>query len=195
MLFVTTASETEALLLESNLIKQLKPRYNVSYRDDKSFPQHPAAPGSSLSAIAEASRRQDRQGHLFRALRQRRRGHPHPQHACSAPFCCAPVRIRCSQSRTRPCLLFQIKRCSAPCVGRLDEAAYRELVEEAERFLHGKSRAVQDELVKEMNAASDALDFEARRAAARPAAGDEPHPGQPGHQSFHLRRSRSVRRP
>ena len=71
----------------------------------------------------------------------------------------------CSDSvfaaRTRPCLLFQIKRCSAPCVGRLDEAAYGELVRETEDFLHGKSRAVQDEMVKEMTAKSEALDFEA----------------------------------
>src|SRR5579872_7255556 len=160
MLFVTTASETEALLLESNLIKQLKPRYNVSYRDDKSFPNILL-----------------RQDHPFAQL-LKHRGAKSAKGVYFGPFASAGAVTRtlntlqrafllrsCSDSvfavRTRPCLLFQIKRCSAPCVGRIDEAAYGELVREAEDFLHGKSRAVQDLLVKEMNAASEALDFEA----------------------------------
>jgi len=160
MLFVTTASESEALLLESNLIKQLKPRYNVSYRDDKSFPNILL-----------------RQDHPFPQL-LKHRGARTDKGAYFGPFASAGAVTRtlntlqrafllrsCSDSvfaaRTRPCLLFQIKRCSAPCVGRLDEAAYGELVHEAEDFLHGKSRAVQDEMVKEMTAKSDALDFEA----------------------------------
>ncbi len=160
MLFVTTASESEALLLESNLIKQLKPRYNVSYRDDKSFPNillredHPfpqllkhrgarTAKGSYFGPFASA-------GAVTRTLNTLQR---------------AFLLRSCSDSvfaaRTRPCLLFQVKRCSAPCVGRVDEAAYRELVVETEDFLHGKSRAVQDRLVAEMTRASEALDFEA----------------------------------
>src|SRR3954468_8233615 len=160
MLFVTTASETEALLLESNLIKQLKPRYNVSYRDDKSFPNILL-----------------RQDHPFPQL-LKHRGARSAKGIYFGPFASAGAVNRtlntlqrafllrsCSDSvfaaRTRPCLLFQIKRCSAPCVGRLDEAAYGELVREAEDFLHGKSRAVQDLLVQEMTAASDNMDFEA----------------------------------
>ena len=160
MLFVTTASETEALLLESNLIKQLKPRYNVSYRDDKSFPNILL-----------------RQDHPFPQL-LKHRGAKSAKGLYFGPFASAGAVTRtlntlqrafllrsCSDSvfaaRTRPCLLFQIKRCSAPCVGRLDEPAYGELVREAEEFLHGKSRAVQDQLVTEMTAASEALDFEA----------------------------------
>src|SRR3954464_9846074 len=160
MLFVTTASETEALLLESNLIKQLKPRYNVSYRDDKSFPNILL-----------------RQDHPFPQL-LKHRGAKSEKGVYFGPFASAGAVTRtlntlqrafllrsCSDSvfaaRTRPCLLFQIKRCSAPCVGRLDEAAYGELVREAEDFLHGKSRAVQDLLVKEMTVKSEALDFEA----------------------------------
>jgi len=159
MLFVTTASETEALLLESNLIKRLKPRYNVSYRDDKSFP--------------------------FILLRQ---DHPYPQllkHRGArttrgvyyGPFASAGAVTRtlntlqrafllrsCSDSvfdsRTRPCLLFQIKRCSAPCVQRIDLAGYNALVEEAEDFLSGKSSAVQQTLKDEMNAAAEAMAFE-----------------------------------
>src|SRR5665213_2411667 len=150
MLFVTTASEIEALLLESNLIKQLKPRYNVSYRDDKSFPNILL-----------------RQDHPFPQL-LKHRGAKSAKGIYFGPFASAGAVTRtlntlqrafllrsCSDSvfasRTRPCLLFQIKRCSAPCVGRVDEAAYAELVREAEEFLTSKSRAVQDELARAMN--------------------------------------------
>src|SRR6201996_8289886 len=160
MIFVTTGSETEALLLESNLIKRLKPRYNVSYRDDKSFPNILL-----------------REDHPFPQL-LKHRGAKSAKGIYFGPFASAGAVTRtlntlqrafllrsCSDSvfaaRTRPCLLFQIKRCSAPCVGRVDEGGYRELVVETEDFLRGKSRAVQDTLVKEMTGASDALDFEA----------------------------------
>ena len=159
MLFVTTASETEALLLESNLIKRLKPKYNVSYRDDKSFPNILL-----------------RQDHAFPQL-LKHRGAKSVKGVYFGPFANAGAVNRtlntlqrafllrsCSdsvfESRTRPCLLHQIKRCSAPCVGRIDEAAYGELVAEAERFLEGKSRTVQATLVKEMEGAAEALDFE-----------------------------------
>jgi excinuclease ABC subunit C len=160
MIFVTTASEIEALLLESNLIKRLKPRYNVSYRDDKSFPNILL-----------------RQDHPFPQL-LKHRGAKSTKGVYFGPFASAGAVTRtlntlqrafllrsCSdsvfESRTRPCLLFQIKRCSAPCVGRVDEAGYGELVREAEEFLNGKSRTVQDELARQMNTASDQLDFEA----------------------------------
>ncbi len=159
MLFVTTASETEALLLESNLIKRLKPRYNVSFRDDKSFPNILL-----------------RQDHAFAQL-LKHRGAKTVKGIYFGPFANTGAVNRtlntlqrafllrsCSDStfeaRTRPCLLFQIKRCSAPCVGRIDEKAYGELVDEAERFLAGKSRAVQTHLAKDMEAAAEALDFE-----------------------------------
>jgi excinuclease ABC subunit C len=160
MVFVTTESETEALLLESNLIKRLKPRYNVSYRDDKSFPNILL-----------------RQDHAFPQL-LKHRGARTTKGVYFGPFASAGAVTRtlntlqrafllrsCSDSvfdtRSRPCLLFQIKRCSAPCVGRIDEPGYRELVDEAEGFLKGKSRAVQDQLTREMNSAAEALDFEA----------------------------------
>ncbi|MBI3678660.1 MAG: excinuclease ABC subunit UvrC [Proteobacteria bacterium] len=159
MLFVTTASEIEALLLESNLIKRLKPRYNVSYRDDKSFPNILL-----------------REDHAFPQL-LKHRGAKTTKGVYFGPFASAGAVNRtlntlqrafllrsCSdsvfESRTRPCLLFQIKRCSAPCTGRIDQPGYGELVSEAEDFLTGKSRAVQGTLVKDMNAAAEALDFE-----------------------------------
>ena len=159
MLFVTTASETEALLLESNLIKRLKPRYNVSFRDDKSFPNILV-----------------RQDHAFPQL-LKHRGAKTVKGIYFGPFANTGAVNRtlntlqrafllrsCSDSvfeaRTRPCLLFQIKRCCAPCVGRVDEKAYGNLVDEAEHFLAGKSRAVQTTLAKDMEAAADALDFE-----------------------------------
>lgn len=159
MIFVTTASEIEALLLESNLIKRLKPRYNVSYRDDKSFPNILL-----------------REDHPFPQL-LKHRGAKSTKGVYFGPFASAGAVTRtlntlqrafllrsCSdsvfESRTRPCLLFQIKRCAAPCVGRVDEAGYAELVREAEEFLNGKSRTVQGELARQMNTASDQLDFE-----------------------------------
>jgi excinuclease ABC subunit C len=159
MLFVTTASETEALLLESNLIKRLKPRYNVSYRDDKSFP---------FILL--------RQDHAFAQL-LKHRGARSTKGVYFGPFANAGAVGRtlntlqrafllrsCSDSvfetRSRPCLLYQIKRCSAPCVGRIDAPAYGELVTEAMRFLDGKSRDLQAKLVKEMEASATSLDFE-----------------------------------
>src|SRR5215469_16592721 len=158
MLFVTTASEIEALLLESNLIKRLKPRYNVSYRDDKSFPNILL-----------------REDHPFPQL-LKHRGAKSTKGVYFGPFASAGAVNRtlnalqrafllrsCSdsvfESRTRPCLLFQIKRCSAPCVNRIDLAGYNALVEEAEDFLRGKSQSVQNQLKAEMAKASDAMDF------------------------------------
>src|SRR5579872_1812184 len=160
MLFVTTESETDALLLESNLIKRLKPRYNVSYRDDKSFPNILL-----------------REDHAFPQL-LKHRGAKTTKGIYFGPFASAGAVGRtlntlqrafllrsCSdsvfESRTRPCLLFQIKRCSAPCVNRIDPAGYHALVEEAESFLNGKSQAVQTGIKAEMTTASDAMDFEA----------------------------------
>jgi len=163
MEFVSTATETEALLLEANLIKRFAPRFNVLLRDDKSFPyilitrdetapqilKHRGArnrPGDYYGPFAAAGAVNRTLTALERAFLLR---------SCSDAF---------YQSRTRPCLLYQIKRCSAPCTGEIAPADYRRLVEEARAFLSGKSSAVKEELAEEMEKASAALDFE--RAAA-----------------------------
>lgn len=163
MMFLTTRTETEALLLEQNLIKQLKPRYNVLLRDDKSFPniliggEHPfpqikkhrgkrSEKGSYFGPFASA-------GAVNRTLNQLQK-----------VFLLRNCSDSMFESRTRPCLLHQIKRCSAPCVGRIDEAGYAGLVADARRFLEGKTTSVQADLATAMNEASAAMEFE--RAAA-----------------------------
>ena len=163
MMFLTTATETEALLLEQNLIKQLKPRYNVLLRDDKSFPNILVS-----------------QEHDFPQIKKHR-GAKKEKGSYYGPFASAGAVNRtlnqlqkvfllrnCSDAtfdaRTRPCLLYQIKRCSAPCVGRISAEGYAELVTDAERFLQGRSTQMQENLAADMAAASEAMEFE--RAAA-----------------------------
>nr|WP_170605872.1 excinuclease ABC subunit UvrC [Ruegeria arenilitoris] len=163
MMFLTTRTETEALLLEQNLIKQLKPKYNVLLRDDKSFPNILVA-----------------KDHPFPQIKKHR-GAKKEKGAYFGPFASAGAVNRtlnqlqkafllrnCSDSmfdsRTRPCLLYQIKRCSGPCVGLISDKEYRESVKDAERFLSGRSTKVQEELAEQMMAASEAMEFE--RAAS-----------------------------
>lgn len=157
--FVSTGTETEALLLEANLIKRLRPRFNVLLRDDKSFPyifirsdhwapqilKHRGArvrPGQYYGPFASAGAVNRTLTALERAFLLR---------SCSDGF---------FESRTRPCLLYQIKRCSAPCTNEINFAAYGELVREANEFLSGKSNVVQELLAVEMEKASTALDYE-----------------------------------
>ncbi len=159
MEFVTTKTETEALLLEANLIKRLRPRFNVLLRDDKSFPyilitsdhwapqilKHRGArtrPGHYYGPFASAGAVNRTVNALQRAFMLR---------SCSDSF---------FEARTRPCLLYQIKRCSAPCTGEIDFAGYSVLVREANEFLSGRSRSVQKDLGREMDQASAAMDFE-----------------------------------
>jgi excinuclease ABC subunit C len=157
--FVTTKTETEALLLEANLIKRLRPRFNVLLRDDKSFPyilitsdhwapqilKHRGArtrPGRYYGPFASAGAVNRTINALERAFLVR---------SCSDSY---------FEARTRPCLLFQIKRCSAPCTREIDFAGYSELVKEANEFLSGRSQSVQKEMAREMDKASAALDYE-----------------------------------
>jgi excinuclease ABC subunit C len=161
--FVTTATETEALLLEANLIKRLRPRFNVLLRDDKSFPYIRITKGERPSQICKHRGARNRDGDYFgpfAAVNAVNRTITALERAFLIRSCSDTV----FESRTRPCLLFQIKRCSAPCTGEISRTDYDELVREATTFLSGKSKAVKEELAKEMDEAAEALDFE--RAAA-----------------------------
>lgn len=163
MMFLTTKTETEALLLEQNLIKQLKPRYNVLLRDDKSFPNILVTTGHAFPQI------------------KKHRGAKKEKGAYYGPFASAGAVNRtlnqlqrvfllrnCPDSqfdtRTRPCLLYQIKRCSGPCVGKVSADDYRASVQDAQQFLSGRSTGIQEALAAQMMEASDAMEFE--RAAA-----------------------------
>jgi excinuclease ABC subunit C len=156
---ISTTTETEALLLEANLIKQLRPRFNVQLRDDKSFPyilitgdhwapqilKHRGAqsrPGRYFGPFASAGAVNRTITALQRAFLVR---------SCTDGF---------FESRTRPCLLYQIRRCSGPCTGEIDFPGYTELVREAKDFLSGRSRLVKQELAAEMEKASADLAFE-----------------------------------
>jgi excinuclease ABC subunit C len=157
--FVTTRTETEALLLEANLIKRLRPRFNVLLRDDKSFPyivitsDHPAP--QIIKHRGARTRPGDYYG-PFASVWAVNRTITALQRAFLIRSCSDAV----YESRTRPCLLHQIKRCSAPCTGEISLEDYAELVREARAFLSGKSAAVKEELAAEMEKASAALDFE-----------------------------------
>ncbi|MFL6820390.1 MAG: excinuclease ABC subunit UvrC [Bradyrhizobium sp.] len=156
---ISTPTETEALLLEANLIKQLRPRFNVQLRDDKSFPyilltgdhwapqilKHRGAqtrPGQYFGPFASAGAVNRTITALQRAFLVR---------SCTDSF---------FESRTRPCLLYQIRRCSGPCTGEIDFPGYAELVREAKDFLSGRSRVVKQQLAGEMERAAGELEFE-----------------------------------
>jgi excinuclease ABC subunit C len=157
--FVSTATETEALLLEANLIKRLRPRFNVLLRDDKSFPYILITADHWAPQILKHRGARTRDGNYygpFASVWAVNRTVTALQRAfllrsCSDPF---------FESRTRPCLLYQIKRCSGPCTREIDFADYGKLVREANAFLSGKSQAVKDALAAEMEKASAALEFE-----------------------------------
>jgi len=157
--FVVTRTETEALLLEANMIKRLRPRFNVLLRDDKSFPYILITTDHWAPQILKHRGARTRPGRYFgpfasvwavnRTINALQRAFL--LRSCSDPF---------FESRTRPCLLHQIKRCSAPCTNEVDYAEYSVLVREGVAFLSGRSKTVKDELAAEMEKASHALDFE-----------------------------------
>ena len=158
MEFITTRNEAEALLLEANLIKKLEPKYNILLRDGKSFPfllmtkhEYPRIQkyrgvklnsGDHFGPFASA-------GDVDKVIKQLQR-----------VFLLRPCSDSMFESRTRPCLQHQIKRCSAPCVDYISNEKYENLVKQAKRFLKGQSRKVQDDLLKEMQSASEAQEFE-----------------------------------
>src|SRR5690242_7943348 len=157
--FVVTRTETEALLLEANLIKRLRPRFNVVLRDDKSFPYILITTDHWAPQILKHRGAHTRTGHYYgpfasvwavnRTINALQRAFL--LRSCSDSF---------FEGRTRPCLLHQIKRCSAPCTKEIDFPAYQELVRESNAFLSGRSQAVKQELAAEMDKASHAEDFE-----------------------------------
>ena len=163
MMFLTTQTESEALLLEQNLIKQLKPRYNVLLRDDKSFPNIMISSSHEFPKIAKHRGRKAKGAEYFgpfasvgsvnRTLHQLQR---------------IFLLRNCTDSdfatRTRPCLQYQIARCSGPCVGKINTKDYNQLVNDARKFLQGKSTKIQESMALEMSNASNSLEFE--RAAS-----------------------------
>jgi excinuclease ABC subunit C len=165
MEIVTTHTEAEALLLEANLIKRLKPRFNIVLRDDKSYPWLMLTEDHAFPQIAK-----------HRGAQTGKRSYWGPfasawavnqtVTAMQRVFLLRSCADTVFANRSRPCLLFQIRRCSAPCVGRIDAADYAKLVAQAKAFLAGRSAAVQQELAAEMEHAAAALEFE-RAAAVR----------------------------
>lgn len=163
MMFLTTRTETEALLLEQNLIKQLKPKYNVQLRDDKSFPNILVSGAHDFPQIKKHRGAKKEAGNYYgpfasagavnRTLNQLQK-----------VFLLRNCTDATLESRTRPCLLYQIKRCAAPCVGKISKSEYTTLVADAERFLMGKSTKIQASLAEKMDVASKAMEFESAAA-------------------------------
>jgi len=159
MLFVSTASETEALLLEANLIKRLKPRYNVSYRDDKSFPNILLRTDHPFPQILKHRGAKSRDGIYFGPFASAS-AVGMTLNTLQRAFLLRSCSDAVFEGRTRPCLLHQIKRCSAPCTGRIDAEGYAALVAQAKEFLTGQSRSVQELLAEQMQRASEEMEFE-----------------------------------
>jgi excinuclease ABC subunit C len=159
MTVVTTNSEAEALLLEAQLIKRYRPAYNVLLRDDKSFPFILLRADHDFPRIQKHRGARRHKGEYYGPFASAGSVNT-TLNALEKLFLLRSCTDSFFNNRDRPCLLYQIKRCSAPCVDRIDKAGYAELVADAKAFLGGKSTAVQAKLAKEMEAASEALDFE-----------------------------------
>lgn len=159
MEFVTTATETEALLLEANLIKQLRPRYNVLLRDDKSLPYILLTADHEAPQVVKHRGARNRPGHYFGPFANVWAVN-RTINALQRAFLLRSCNDSYYENRSRPCLLFQIKRCSGPCTKEISVEEYEKLAGEARGFLSGKSSAVKDKLVAEMQEASGNLEFE-----------------------------------
>ncbi len=159
MTIVTTNSEAEALLLEAQLIKRFRPPYNVLLRDDKSFPFILLRTDHAFPRIMKHRGARRAKGNYYGPFASA--GSVNTTiNALQKLFLLRSCTDSFMARRDRPCLLYQIKRCSAPCVGRIDAAGYAELVDEARDFLGGRSSAVQKKIEAQMNQAAEALDFE-----------------------------------
>lgn len=159
MMIVTTNSEAEALLLEAQFIKRYRPPYNVLLRDDKSFPFILLRSDHAFARITKHRGARRAKGNYYGPFASA--GSVNTTiNALQKLFLLRSCTDSFFERRDRPCLLYQIKRCSAPCVGRIDETGYADLVRQAKDFLGGKSSAVQREIESQMQTASEALDFE-----------------------------------
>jgi excinuclease ABC subunit C len=163
MEIVTTHTEAEALLLEANLIKRLKPRYNILLRDDKSYPWLMLTEGHDYPRIAKHRGAQEKANSYWGPFASAW-SVKETVKALQRVFLLRTCADTVFANRSRPCMLFQIKRCSAPCVGKVSEAEYGTLVSQAKAFLSGKSGVVQKDLGVAMEAAAENLEYE--RAAA-----------------------------
>ncbi|WP_430511585.1 excinuclease ABC subunit UvrC [Pannonibacter phragmitetus] len=159
MEFVLTRTETEALLLEANLIKRLRPRFNVLLRDDKSFPYILLTGDHTAPAIVKHRGARRRKGDYFGPFASAGAVN-RTINALQKAFLIRNCTDSYFENRSRPCLLFQIKRCAGPCTGETSNEDYARLVAEARGFLSGRSQAVKKELATQMEAASQRLDFE-----------------------------------
>ncbi len=159
MEFVVTRTETEALLLEANLIKRFKPRFNVLMRDDKSFPYILITDDHPSPGIYKHRGARTRKGTYFGPFASAG-AVDRTINAMQRAFLLRSCTDSFYANRTRPCLLHQIKRCSAPCTGEIGPADYAALVAEAKAFLSGRSAKIQDDIAEAMRRASDELDFE-----------------------------------
>lgn len=159
LVFVTTETETEALLLEANLIKQLKPRFNVLLRDDKSFPYILLTGDHDAPQITKHRGARNRKGRYFGPFASAGAVN-RTLNALQRAFLLRSCSDSYYENRTRPCLLYQIKRCAAPCTGEISISDYSELVHETREFLSGKSRKVREQLARDMDAAAADLEFE-----------------------------------
>ncbi len=159
MEFTTTHTEAEALLLEANLIKKLKPRYNILLRDDKSFPYILITGDHDFPQVTKHRGARDRAGEYFGPFAS-----GYAVNETLAVLHKAFLLRNCSDNvfalRTRPCLQYQIKRCTAPCVGKVSREEYAAQVDMARAFLEGRSRKIQEDFAAKMQAASDRMNFE-----------------------------------
>lgn len=159
MEFVVTRTETEALLLEANLIKRLRPKYNVLLRDDKSFPYILISGDTRAPGIFKHRGARARKGEYYGPFASAG-AVTRTINTLERAFLLRSCADSMFESRTRPCLLHQIKRCSGPCTDEISHEDYAALVREAKAFLSGRSKAVQDQMRMAMNAAAEELDFE-----------------------------------
>jgi excinuclease ABC subunit C len=159
MEFVVTESEADALLLEANLIKKLRPKFNVLLRDDKSFPYILIAKDHEVAQLAKHRGARNRKGNYYGPFASAGAVN-NAINTMQKAFLLRSCNDSVYANRSRPCLLYQIKRCSAPCVGYIKPEDYNVLVKEAEDFLTSKSTAVKAELAKKMEDAAEALEFE-----------------------------------